>query len=59
MALKTDIRDGMIWRYPDYFIVGREQCRELARSCQVRPPGLFQRGSAADPATTRWRSADP
>ncbi|REY45098.1 3-hydroxyacyl-ACP dehydratase, partial [Mycobacterium tuberculosis] len=26
MALKTDIR-GMIWRYPDYFIVGREQCR--------------------------------
>ena len=31
MALKTDIR-GMVWRYPDYFVVGREQVRDFARS---------------------------
>lgn len=47
MALKTDIR-GMIWRYPDYFIVGREQCREFARAVKCDHPAFFSEEAAAD-----------
>lgn len=37
MALKTDIR-GMVWRYPDPFVVGREQIRQYANSVKARDP---------------------
>lgn len=47
MALKTDIR-GMVWRYPDYFIVGREQLREFARSIKNEHPAYYDEGAAAD-----------
>ena len=31
MALKTDIQ-GMVWKYPDTFVVGREQVRQYAKA---------------------------
>lgn len=46
MALKTDIR-GMIWRYPDYFAVGREQLRDYARAVKCDHPAFFDEGAAA------------
>ena len=47
MALKTDIR-GMIWRYPDYFVVGREQLREFARAIKCDNPAYFEEEAAAE-----------
>jgi acyl dehydratase len=47
MALKTDIR-GMVWRYPDYFMVGREQVREFARSIQYEDPACYYEDAAAE-----------
>jgi acyl dehydratase len=47
MALKTDIR-GMVWRYPDYFIVGREQVREFARSIQCEDRACYDEDAAAE-----------
>jgi hypothetical protein len=47
MALKTDIR-GMIWRYPDYFVFGREQLREYARAIKCDHPAFFDEGAAAE-----------
>ncbi|MBW0020036.1 MAG: (3R)-hydroxyacyl-ACP dehydratase subunit HadC [Mycobacterium sp.] len=47
MALKTDIR-GMIWRYPDYFAVGREQLREFARAVKCDHPAFFNERDAAE-----------
>ena len=47
MALKTDIR-GMVWRYPDYFIVGREQLRQFAQSIKCEHPAYFDEDAAAD-----------
>ncbi len=47
MALKTDIR-GMIWRYPDYFEVGREQSREYARATKCDHPAYFDERKAAE-----------
>jgi acyl dehydratase len=46
MALKTDIR-GMIWRYPDYFVAGREQLRDFARSIKCDDPAFFDEDAAA------------
>ena len=37
MALKTDIL-GMVWRYPDPFVVGREQIRQYAKSVKATDP---------------------
>ncbi|WP_024444641.1 (3R)-hydroxyacyl-ACP dehydratase subunit HadC [Mycolicibacterium iranicum] len=37
MALKTDIR-GMVWEYPDAFVVGREQIRQYANSVKAHDP---------------------
>ncbi|WP_059015844.1 (3R)-hydroxyacyl-ACP dehydratase subunit HadC [Mycobacterium sp. M26] len=37
MALKTDIR-GMVWAYPDPFVVGREQIRQYAKSVKANDP---------------------
>jgi acyl dehydratase len=47
MALKTDIR-GMVWRYPDYFVVGREQLREFARAIKCDHPAYFDEDAAAE-----------
>ena len=47
MALKTDIR-GMIWRYPDYFVVGREQAREFARAVKCDHPAYFDESASAE-----------
>jgi acyl-CoA thioesterase FadM len=47
MALKTDIR-GMIWRYPDYFVFGREQLRAFSRSIKCDHPAFFDEGAAAE-----------
>jgi N-terminal half of MaoC dehydratase len=47
MALKTDIR-GMIWRYPDYFVVGREQLRAFAQSIKCDHLAYFEEDAAAD-----------
>lgn len=47
MALKTDIR-GMVWRYPDYFVVGREQLREFARAIKCDHPAHYDEAAAAE-----------
>lgn len=47
MALKTDIR-GMIWRYPDYFVVGREQVRQFALAVKNRHPAHLEEAVAAE-----------
>ena len=46
MALKTDIR-GMIWRYPDYFVAGREQLRGFASAIKCDHPAYFDEDAAA------------
>jgi meromycolic acid (3R)-3-hydroxyacyl-[acyl-carrier protein] dehydratase HadC len=47
MALKTDIR-GMVWKYPDYFVVGREQVRAFASAIQCEHPAYFDEDAAAE-----------
>jgi acyl dehydratase len=47
MALKTDIR-GMVWQYPDYFEVGREQVRGFARAIKCDDPACFDEAAAAE-----------
>jgi acyl dehydratase len=47
MALKADIR-GMIWRYPDYFVVGREQLRAFAESVKNDHRAYFDEDAAAE-----------
>ena len=47
MALKTDIR-GMIWRYADSFVVGREQLRAYAQSIKNDHPAYYKEDAAAE-----------
>jgi acyl dehydratase len=47
MALKTDIR-GMVWKYPDYFEVGREHIRNYAKAIKVTDPASYDEESAAE-----------
>jgi acyl dehydratase len=47
MALKTDIR-GMVWRYPDYFIVGREQVRGFASAIKCEDSACFDEDAATE-----------
>ena len=47
MALKTDIR-GMTWRYPDCFVVGREQVRQFALSIKCDDRACFDEAAAAE-----------
>jgi acyl dehydratase len=47
MALKTDIR-GMIWEYPDTFVVGREQIRQYAKSVKSMDPASVDDKAAAE-----------
>lgn len=47
MALKTDIR-GMVWKYPEPFVVGREQIRQFAKSVKATDPASFDVSAAAE-----------
>ncbi|MGB1222943.1 MAG: (3R)-hydroxyacyl-ACP dehydratase subunit HadC [Mycobacterium sp.] len=47
MALKIDIR-GMIWKYPDTFVVGREQIRQYAKSVKAEDPASLDEDAAAE-----------
>src|ERR1700742_2176401 len=46
MALKVDIR-GMGWRYPDTFVVGREQIRQYAYAVKADDPASHDEAAAA------------
>lgn len=46
MALKTDIR-GMVWKYPDTFVVGREQIRQYAGAVKADDPATHDEDAAA------------
>jgi acyl dehydratase len=46
MPLKTDIR-GMVWKYPDTFVVGREQIRQYATATKVVDPASHDEEAAA------------
>jgi acyl dehydratase len=45
MALKIDVR-GMVWKYPDYFEVGREQIRMYARAVKAVDPSSYDEDAA-------------
>ncbi|ANI38267.1 MULTISPECIES: (3R)-hydroxyacyl-ACP dehydratase subunit HadC [Mycobacteriaceae] len=47
MALKTDIR-GMVWEYPDTFVVGREQIRQYAKAVKAQDPATHDEAAAAE-----------
>jgi acyl dehydratase len=47
MALKTDIR-GMVWKYPDTFVVGREQVRQYAGAVKSTDPATVDEAAAAE-----------
>jgi acyl dehydratase len=47
MAIKTDIR-GLIWRYPEPFVVGREKIREFARAIKAEDPACYDEAEAAE-----------
>jgi acyl dehydratase len=47
MALKTDIR-GMVWKYPDTFVVGREQVRQYAIATKCDDPASLDEEAAAE-----------
>jgi acyl dehydratase len=47
MPVKPHIQ-GMVWVYPDTFVVGREQIRQYARSIKSHDPGSFDEDAAAE-----------
>ena len=47
MALKTDIR-GMVWKYPDVFVIGREQVRQYALAVKADDPATHNEAAAAE-----------
>jgi len=47
MALKVDIR-GMVWKYPDTFVVGREQIRQYAHAVKANDPVTHDEDAAAE-----------
>jgi acyl dehydratase len=47
MALEADIR-GMVWKYPDTFVVGREQVRQYSKAVKVTDPASFDEDAAAE-----------
>jgi acyl dehydratase len=46
MALKIDIK-GMVWKYPDTFVVGREQVRQYTQSVKAEDPASLDEDAAA------------
>lgn len=47
MALKVDIR-GMVWKYPDTFVVAREQIRQYAHAVKAEDPITHDEDAAAE-----------
>lgn len=47
MAIKTDVR-GMIWRYPEPFVVGREKIREFVRAVKAEDAASYDEAAAAE-----------
>jgi acyl dehydratase len=47
MAIKIDIR-GMVWKYPDKFVVGREQIRQYANAIKANDPVSHSEEAAAE-----------
>ena len=47
MAINTDIL-GMVWDYPERFVVGREQVRNFALAVKADDPAHFDENAAAD-----------
>jgi acyl dehydratase len=47
MAINTDIR-GMVWDYPDSYVVGREKVREFAKAVKADDPACLNEGAAAE-----------
>ncbi len=47
MPMKTNI-EGMVWKYPDTFVVGREQVRQYARAVKSAVPGTVDEAAAAE-----------
>ena len=47
MPLKTDIR-GMVWKYPDYFEVSREQIRQYATAVKAHDPASLDEKAASE-----------
>src|SRR6478609_2942232 len=47
MALKADIR-GMVWKYPDTCVVGREQIRQYASAVKADDPATHDETAAAE-----------
>jgi acyl dehydratase len=47
VAINTDIR-GMVWDYPDGWVVGREKVREFARSVKADDPASLDEKAAAE-----------
>ena len=47
MALKMDIR-GVVWKYPDTYVVGREQVRQYAKAVKAFDPASHDEDAAAE-----------
>ena len=47
MAINTDIR-GMVWDYPDSYVVGREKVREFAKAVKADDPACLDEEAAAE-----------
>jgi acyl dehydratase len=47
MPLKKDIQ-GMVWKYPDTFVVGREQVRQYATAVKADDPASHDEEAAAE-----------
>jgi acyl dehydratase len=47
VAINTDIR-GMVWDYPDSWVVGREKVREFAKSVKADDPASLDEKAAAE-----------
>jgi hypothetical protein len=47
VALKTDIR-GIVYHYPDYFVVGREQVRTYASAVKCEDRASYHEDAAAE-----------
>ncbi|MFY9917510.1 MAG: MaoC family dehydratase N-terminal domain-containing protein, partial [Mycobacterium sp.] len=47
MAIKTNVL-GMVYKHPDYFVIGREKIREYAGAIKSDDPAHFDEGAAAD-----------
>jgi acyl dehydratase len=47
MAIKIDIQ-GMVWKYPDTFVVGREQIRQYAHAVKADDPASHSEQAAAE-----------